>query len=216
MKKKLFAIILASASLLSVAQARFYLGVEGGYASQGLPMVQESGKGVEVRTISPNGLGDLIKDGAKGYSIGIVLGTESFFTRYFGVRWGLGVGYASTEKDLLNNGKKYEQELKTISSDLSLDLMINFVNTGSFSFGVFGGVGAEYQYFTNASNPNWHSLGFEGRVGLSTLLGGHHRLEVFTKLPFADMPLKYSQGDSNLFAYNTSKAVFGASYKFVF
>lgn len=216
MKKKLFAIILASASFISLAQARFYLGVEGGYATQGLPMVQESGKGIETHTISPKALGDLIKDGAKGYSLGVVFGTESFFGRYVGVRWGLGLGYSSTEKDLYDNGKKYEQELKTFNSNLSLDLMINFINNGNFSFGVFGGVGAEYQYFTNVSNPNWHSLDFEGRVGLSTLLGGHHRVEVFARLPFADLSSKYTQGDNNLFAYSTSKAVFGASYKFVF
>lgn len=216
MKKKLLALIVASVGLFSVAQAKFYLGIEGGYTTQGLPGVQEKGKGIEFYTISTSGLGDLIKHGAKGYSIGAVLGTESFFGQYFGMRWGLGLGYSSTSKDLENNGKKEEQKLNAFASDLSIDMMVNFVNTGRFSFGVFGGVGAEYQLFVDSGKPKFHALGFEGRVGLTTLLGGHHRMEVFAKLPFADMSSKYSSGDDNLFAFGASKATFGASYKFVF
>lgn len=216
MKKRLFTLILVSVSFLSVAQARFYLGVEGGYVSQGLPLVQEKGKGIETHTISSSGLGDLIEYGAKGYAVGVVFGTESFFNRYFGLRWGLGLGYSSSKKDLYNNGKKKGYELSVFDTNLSVDMMLNFVNTGNFSFGVFGGVGADYQYFTNTGNPKWHALGFEGRVGLSTLLGNHHRMEVFAKLPFADMSMKFSKGDNNLFAYGTTKSVFGVSYKFVF
>lgn len=199
-----------------MAQARFYLGVEGGLVSQGMASVRLKGKGLEAHTISTSGLGDLIKDGARGYSVGIVFGTENFFTQYFGTRWGLGLGYSSAEKDLVENGSKREIEFNTITTDLSFDLMLNFVNTGSFSFGIFGGVGAEYQYFTNAVKPRWHALGFEGRAGLSTLLGGHHRVEVFAKLPFAEVSAKATQGDDHLLVYNVSKAVLGASYKFVF
>lgn len=216
MTKRLFLFILAFVSMFSVAQARFYLGVEGGFASQGMSAVQEKGKGLEAHIISTSNLGSLIKDGAKGYSVGIVLGTENFFSKYFGLRWGLGVSYASTQKDVEENGKSRKFNLNTIASDLSFDLMLNFYNNGSSSFGIFGGVGAEYQYFIEASNPRWHALGFEGRVGLSTLLGGHHRVELFAKIPFAEMSAKYSTGDSHLLAYNVSKAVFGASYKFVF
>lgn len=216
MTKRLFLFILAFVGMFSVAQARFYIGVEGGLASQGLSSVQTKGKGIETHTISTSGLGDLIKDGAKGYSVGIILGTENFFTRYFGLRWGFGVGYASVEKDLVEGTSKRELEFNTITSDLNFDLMVNFYNNGSFSFGIFGGVGAEYQYFTNASKPRWHALGLVGRAGLSTLLGGHHRLELFAKLPFAEMSAKFSSGDDHLLAYNVSKAVIGASYKFVF
>lgn len=216
MTKRLFLFILAFVSMFSVAQARFYLGVEGGFASQGLASAQVKGKGLEAHTISTGGLGDLIRDGAKGYSVSIVFGTENFFTKYFGLRWGLGLGYSSTEKDLMEGIYKRELEFNTITSDLSFDLMLNFVNTGSFSFGIFGGVGAEYQYFTNAGKPRWHALGFEGRAGLSALLGGHHRLEVFTKLPFAEVSAKATKGDDHLLVYNVSKAVIGASYKFVF
>lgn len=216
MTKRLFLFILAFVSMFSVAQARFYLGVEGGFASQGLSSVQTKGKGLGVNTISTSGLGDLIRDGAKGYSISIVFGTENFFTKYFGARWGLGVGYTSTEKDLVENGKKKEFELNTVTSNLSFDLMLNFFNNGSCSFGIFGGVGAEYQYFTDTSRPRWHALGFEGRVGLSTLLGEHHRVEVFARLPFAEVSAKVAQGDDHFLVYNVSKAVVGASYKFVF
>lgn len=216
MKKKLFALLLASASLFSVAQARFYIGVDGAYTSQGLPAIQEKGKGIEFHTISPSGLKDLIKNGSGGYSVGVVLGSESFWGKYFGMRWGIGAGYASVKIKEKNNGETTKTPIDTLTSELSVDMMVNFVNTGSFSFGVFGGVGAEYQYVLNNGDPKKHALDFVGRTGLSTLLGGHHRMEVFAKLPFASMSSKFSSGDSNAFLYKMSKVSFGASYKFVF
>ena len=216
MKKKLFALLLASASLLSVAQARFYIGIDGAYSLQGLPTIQEKGKGIEFHTISPSGLKNLIKDGTGGYSVGVVLGSESFWGKYFGMRWGIGAGYASVKIEEKNGGKTTKTPIDTLTSELSVDMMINFVNTGSFSFGVFGGAGAEYQYVLNNGNPSKHALDFVGRAGVSTLLGNHHRVEVFAKLPFASMSSKFSSGDKNAFLYGMSKASFGASYKFVF
>lgn len=216
MKKKLIALFLASVSMISVAQARFYVGVEGSYTLQGIPSAQENGKGIEFQTITPSGLKDLIKNGSGGYSVGVVLGSESFWGRYFGLRWGVGAGYSSAKLEKKDNGKTIKNSIETLTSELSVDVMINFVNTECFSFGVFGGVGAEYQYVLNNGNPKKHALDFVGRAGVSTLLGDHHRVELFTKLPFASMSSKYSSGDKNAFLLGMSKASFGASYKFVF
>lgn len=216
MKKKLIALFLASVSMISVAQARFYIGVDGAYTLQGLPSVQEKGKGIEFHTITPSGLKDLIKNSSGGYSVGVVLGSESFWGRYFGMRWGAGVGYSSVKIEEKDGGRTIKTSIDTLTSELSIDAMINFVNTGNFSFGVFGGVGAEYQYVLNNGNPKKHALDFVGRAGVSTLLGDHHRVELFTKLPFASMSSKYSSGDKNAFLLGMSKASFGASYKFVF
>lgn len=215
--KKLFALLLVSLGLASVAQARFYLGVEGAYTLQGFSSIQSTGKGIEFHTMSPSGLNDLIKYGTGGYSVGLVLGSESFWGNYFGMRWGLGAGYAAAKFKRNDGGKTQKATLETLYSEISLDMMANFVNTGNFSFGVFGGVGAEYQYVLNyAQDPKKHGLDFVGRAGVSTLLGGHHRMDLFAKLPFVSLSTKFTIGDKNTFLYGMSKVSFGASYKFVF
>lgn len=217
MKKKLFVFLCTFVGLISITQARFYLGVEGAYTLQGYPAVQEKGKGIEFHTMSPSGLKDLFKYGIGGYSVGLVLGSENFWGRYFGMRWGFGAGYAAAKFKQNNGGGIQKVTLKTLTSEISLDMMANFVNTGNFSFGVFGGVGAEYQYVLNyAQDPKKHGLDFVGRAGVSALLGGHHRMDLFAKLPFVSLSTKFTSGDKNAFLYGMSKVSFGASYKFVF
>lgn len=216
MKNKIATLFLALNAFLGIVQARFYLGIEGGYISQALPSIQEKGKGIEIHSVSTRDLGDLIKDGAKGYGVGIVLGTESFLTRYFGLRWGFGAGYSSAQKDLGEQAVKTLQKIDAIYSNLSADIMINFFNNGNLSFGIFGGASVEYQYFKSSSDPKWHALGFDGRAGVSTLFGGHHRTEIFAKLPFAEMSAKFSKSENNLLAYHANKVNFGASYKLLF
>lgn len=217
MKKKLLTLLFVSVGLLSVAQARFYLGVEGAYTRQGYPVLQEKGKGIEFRTVGAGNLKDLVKDGSGGYSIGLVLGSETFWGKYFGMRWGVGVGYANTKLEEKNGGVVQKTLIESLSSDVSLDAMINFISMSNFSFGVFGGVGAEYQYvLNNSEKPKKHALDFIGRVGVSTLLYEHHRVDLFAKLPFMSLSSKFTPGDKNTFLYKMSKVSFGASYKIVF
>lgn len=213
MKKIIVFLMLLFASLL---QARFYIGIEGGHTSQGIPTLQGKGKGIEFHSITISGVGDILKDGASGYSLGGVIGSESFFGRFFGLRWEVGAGYTSSELEFENKAKKYELELKSIYADVSIDMIVNFVNSCNFAFGFFGGAGIDYQYFTSTGNPNIHSVGFFGKGGVTTLLFNHHRMEIFAKVPFADMSAKFELGDKNTIASNAQKLTFGASYKFVF
>ncbi len=200
----------------SVLQARFFLGIEGGCTSEGIPALQAKGKGIEFHTISTSNLGDILKKGASGYSIGATLGSESFFGKYFGLRWQLGVGYSSAELELEYNKEEKEIELKSIGVDVGVDMIVNVVNSGNFALGFFGGAGVDYQYFTSTNNPKIHSVGFFGKGGITTLLFDHHRMEFFAKIPFADMSAKFELGDKNTIASNAQKLTFGASYKFVF
>lgn len=213
MKKIALLLLMLFASML---QARFYIGIENGYTAQGIPALQTKGKGIEFHTILTSTLKDILKNGATGYNISLVLGSESFYGRYFGLRWGLGAGYSSTEIEFKENGKKYELELQGILADMNVDMIINIVNTGSFALGFFGGAGINYEFFTSSGNPKLHALGFNGRAGVTTLLANHHRVELFAKIPFMDLSSKFIPSDKNAFVSGAQQISFLASYKFVF
>lgn len=209
MKKIAFTFLMLCASML---QARFYLGVEGGYTVQGIPSIQTKGKGIEFHTIPLN----TFKDGATGYNISLTLGSESFFGRYFGLRWGLSTGYSSTDREFKENGKEREDEIRSILADMSVDMILNVVNTGNFALGFFGGAGANYQYFTSSTDPQFHAFGFNGRVGVTTLLTDHHRIELFAKIPFMDLSSKIIPSDKNAFVSSAQHISLLVSYKIVF
>lgn len=207
--KKLLALVFATLSLASVASAKFYIGIEGGYLGQtGVdPMPTSSG----FHTVSTGSIDDIIADSGKGFAIAGILGQEANFG-VVGLRWGLGLGYGTVDYD---DGIKWN--LETFTSELSFDLILNLVNKGNFSFGFFGGIGAQYQLILNSypGLDNVHTLGFDGRVGVTTLLAKHHRMEIYAKLPFAYVTDKFETGDKQTLGYN-AKSFIGASYKYVF
>lgn len=208
--KRLLALVFATLSLASVASAKFYIGIEGGYLGQSGTFENTSG----FHTVSTSAIGDIIKGDkpyGKGFAVAGILGQEANFG-IVGLRWGLGLGYSTVDFD---DGSSWKQEM--FSTEVSFDLILNFVNKGNFSFGAFGGIGTQYQLSLN-SHPGLdavHTLGFDGRVGLTTLMARHHRLEVFTKLPFAYVTNKIEAGDKQILVGNT-KSFIGASYKYVF
>lgn len=210
--KRLLALVFATLSLASVASAKFYVGFEGGYLGQTGFGYQVGGKSLEFSTVSTGSLDDIISSAGQGFAIAGLLGQEKFFG-IVGLRWGLGLGYASVDFD---DGVNWNMD--TFTSELSFDMILNFVNKGSFSFGIFGGIGAQYSLLLNSSPyglDDTHSLGFDGRVGVTTLLARHHRMEVYAKLPFAYMTSKLESGDKQALAGN-AKSFIGASYKYVF
>lgn len=211
--KRLLALVFATLSLASVASAKFYVGVETGYLGQTLtnPYPAKSG----FSTISAGTIGDIIKGNTayhgKGFAVAGILGQEANFG-IIGLRWGLGLGYSTVDFD---DGINYNQEV--FSTELSFDMLLNFVNKGNFSFGIFGGIGTQYQLSLNSYKglDNVHTLGFDGRVGLTTLLARHHRLELYAKLPFAEVTNKYEAGDKQTLG-GGAKSFIGGSYKYVF
>lgn len=208
--KRLLALVFATLSLASVASAKFYIGIEGGYLGQSGVEKNNSG----FHTISAGTLGDIIKGDkpyGRGFAVAGILGQEANFG-IIGLRWGLGLGYSTVDFD---DGKNWNQEM--FSTELSFDMILNFVNKGNFSFGIFGGVGTQYQLALNSYKDfdNVHTLGFDGRVGVTTLIARHHRMEVYAKLPFAEVTNKVETGDKQALLGN-AKSFIGASYKFVF
>lgn len=208
--KRLLALVFATLSLASVASAKFYVGVETGYLGQG-GMFEFRPTSSGFHTISTGSIDDIIANSGKGFGIAGLLGQEANFG-IIGLRWGLGLGYGTVDFD-----DGVDWKLETFTTEVSFDMLLNLVNKGSFSFGIFGGIGTQYQLVLN-SFPGFdavHTLGFDGRVGLTTLLARHHRLEVYTKLPFAYVTNKYELGDKQLLT-GSAKSFIGASYKYVF
>lgn len=222
MKRIIFA-ILGVALLCSFAQARLYLGVEGGYS------VQKQFDAPNIFNV-PNTdvIANSFKNGAKGYSLAFVLGGESFYGRYFGTRFGLSAGYTALTQDMSDvseGAESTKEKFSYIDAGLELDLIVNFYNNSGYSIGVFGGVDAKYHYrLENISSGNdvdsivgalfgssKHLLDFSGRVGITTLLANHHRLDLMFRLPIASTNALLI-GGSVLPARTTASL----GYKFVF
>lgn len=207
--KRLLALVFATLSLASVASAKFYIGIEGGYLGQTGLTTKPASSG--FHTVSTGSIDDIIAKSGKGFAVAGILGQEANFG-VVGLRWGLGLGYGTVDYD---DGLKWN--LETFTTELSFDMILNLVNKGNFSFGFFGGIGTQYQLVLNSypGLDNVHTLGFDGRVGVTTLLARHHRMEVYAKLPFAEVTNKYEAGDKQTLG-GGAKAFIGASYKYVF
>ena len=221
MKKTLLSLTVASLVCASMAEARFFVGVEGGYTAQ---KSYDTGLDSRASTFlfsmpSTSIISDALEKGSKGYSISGVIGTEDVGS-IFGTRWYLAGGYTSVSKDYA--GKSWSREY--IDASVGFDLILNFFNNGSSSFGIFGGVSADYHYWLNSSDYkedvvidySKHIFDFSGKAGITTLLAKHNRLEVFAKLPIASMSITNSKEAVLGGNHSPANVTFGASYKFIF
>lgn len=169
----------------------------------------------------------------KGFNVGLTFGSEHFFANnYLGVRWGASAGFTEIIQEVeKTNGiqNTFTQYRGYIDAGLSFDLMVNLVSNDKFSFGIFGGVEGDYHYLvfndvenagqsttkSHLSGSNRHSLDVAGRVGLSTLIGGHHRFDITAKLPVGYVAM----GSNNKVKISGSEPVktsFNFGYKYVF
>lgn len=245
---------LAVASLVcsGVAQAKFYIGIEGGYTGAAAdsknanhPSNLNIPNSSYFLTPGSSTLENTFKDTTyidnsgnykvepwKGYNIALTFGSEHFFaSNYLGVRWGASAGFTELMRDVERTNKiqnTYTYSLGTIDAGLSFDLMINLISRGGFSFGVFGGVEGDYHYLvfddvedcgaskttSRLSGADRHSLDVAGRVGLSTLIGRHHRFDITAKLPIGYVVA----GDDNKvkLASMPVRTSFNFGYKYVF
>lgn len=191
--KKLLALGLLSFSL---AQAKVFVGVDGGYVMAGSSV---SGK-------ADSTVWDGTYDDA--WSVSANVGYETFFSNNFGMRAFLAVGYGTYLDSLTSN--------QAINIDGNLDLILNFVNTGSFGFGVFAGVGAGYQYNSFLDDKlSFHSIPLFGRAGVTFGFGEKVRLDLTARLPIIAWDAKDSVG-SGILPTIYSPVTMQAGVKFLF
>ncbi|RDU69173.1 outer membrane beta-barrel protein [Helicobacter aurati] len=200
--KKILALSVISLSLsASLAEARFLLGVEGGY-----------NRGI---TTLDNGFADqsyknFINDSIHGWNAGINIGGQWFFGERIGMRTFLGFIYGQSYL----NGHSFH----TGDININFDLMADIIKGGSSSFGVFVGAGGGYSVAAQSLSFSVLSAGASfpiyARAGFSLGLGESSRIDLTAYLPL----LTYSIVDTNnsdvVGAYNPLR--FTLSYKFMF
>ncbi|RDU71435.1 outer membrane beta-barrel protein [Helicobacter brantae] len=252
MKKKLLSLAVASLVCGSVAEARFYVGVEGGYTSaSGIldPLKFGESNKINFNTIPASEIKNAFKsmkrnvqngvlevDPYKGYSIGVNFGSEHLFLRdYLGFRWGASVGYSNMSGKYISVdnsgdiGAKIEGKYSFLDTGLSLDLMTNFYSSQSFAIGIFGGAELDYHYMLTGKYehkiwdeegdmknqvPSRHSLDLSGRVGITTLIASHHRIDLTAKLPIGSITA--GKASNIKLGEPLVRITFSAGYKFVF
>lgn len=163
--KKMLALGLLS---LSLAQAKIFVGVDGGYVMAGSAV---SGKADSS-----------VWDGGyqNAWNVGANFGYETFFSDHFGARAFISAGYGSVLDSAVTN--------QFFNVDGNIDLIVNFVS----SFGVFAGVGAGWQHHSIANAFDRNSIPLFGRAGLTFGLTDNLRLDLTAKLPI----ITWDMGDS--------------------
>lgn len=185
--------VLASTSLL---WGNFYIGIEGGYLG--------STSNFEYTTSGTVAIGNNSKDyiGEDGGVANLVIGTEHLFgeTQRFGIRWGAygGYGYTQGKHEVLG-----KTSMQILSAGAFIDSITNIVHTENFQFGIFGGLGYDFSMLRPKDEIK---LGFQAvppllekdtfisnrcdvhsllvRIGLTTLISKHHRIELIGQVPF--------------------------------
>lgn len=154
--KKMLALGLLS---LSLAQAKIFVGVDGGYVMAGSAV---SGKADSS-----------VYDGRyqDAWNVSANFGYETFFSSHFGARAFVSAGYGSVFDSAVTN--------QFFGVDGNIDLIANLVG----GFGVFAGVGAGWQHHSIASAFDKNSIPLFGRVGLTFGITDSLRLDLTAKLP---------------------------------
>lgn len=149
MKSKLLLIMFLLSSLVSLSQARFFLGIDGGYSRDDIDMKI-------LPTSNPVAIGSSIiyintpesytphAYIGNGYLFNLNLGTQHYFDQnnQFGFRWFFQAGYGRT--DLIDKSDKTKYPSYIINLGLGADILfdlLKFNNDSSFGFfaGVMGG-----------------------------------------------------------------------------
>lgn len=182
---------------INLAWGRFYIGVEGGYMRDNSIYIYEDNSGNTTTGKEENWRKNLI---GNGIFTSLILGTELFFgENYFGLRWGVLGGYGVTQSKDSDWGNI---TLSTLTLGVNADVFANFYAKEDFMSGIF--IGAEYDLTLLRPNKEisigeratstlpkedmlvsnrTYSNNVALRVGFSTLVKSHHRLELLTKIP---------------------------------
>ncbi|GAB0174044.1 hypothetical protein [Helicobacter trogontum] len=174
--KKMLALGLLS---LSLAQAKVFVGIDGGYVMAGSAPFGKTNSSVW------NG------NYRDAWSVSANFGYESLFSNHFGARAFISAGYGNVLDSALTN--------QFITVDGNIDLMINFVP----SFGIFAGVGAGYQYHNVYKE---HGIPLFGRAGVTFGITEHLRLDLTARLPIITWEAKDSLVGLSMFSPLTVQA----------
>lgn len=170
----------------------------------------------------------------RGYTLNIVFGAEAFFLQnYLGLRLEGGIGYTDLTATLIDLEKQIKREgLESYwTTSLGLDLIGNIYVGEEHTIGVFAGVETSYSSVIKATRTYSDGKIYDltktfkedpsmidifARLGISTLLYGHHRVEFIAKIPVAYVLFKLNTERVPLGLNALEKTSINAAYKYVF
>lgn len=190
-------ILISAVACLSISQASMFVGVDGGYT-----MFGSVSNGATNSTIYNENYKQRFDN--DWWSLGLNFGAEGFVNNYFGARAFLEAVYSNSliyntshNVDILGNA----------------DLMLNFLNTGGFSLGIFGGLGVGYSVVFDGDFSKGYAPLY-GRTGVTMGLGNSARIDLTLKLPITAWTIHASNGVNKDIA--PSAFAFQAGFKYLF
>lgn len=214
--KRLCIIILTLSSIFSLANARFFIGIDGGYSMDRIGVKTELEK--EFVTNWGTKTNNVFR--GNGYLFNLNLGTQHYFDEndLIGFRWLFNLGYGRTDL-VYQEDKRAHLPSNIIEATLGADILLDIIKFGNQnSLGVFGGVEggvlialSEAKTYDEFPILSAGTLGATARVGLSLFLAQRHRIEFITKTPFYTI---WVVSDNRANIYKPIQFMLG--YKFVF
>ena len=204
MKKVIITGLVSVALSATLAEAKFFVGVEGEYGMSSIYTTPFASQG----TVSWGNRGF---DGGPWYpyyqewGVGINIGTEHFFNNYVGFRWLFGIGYGQIFYP------SWFIDYQQIALQLGVDGLFNIINTGSFSLGLFAGLGFRTDFIAENFFVRLGSIhgNLLGRVGFTLGFGEHNRIDIGVGIPFMTVAIS-----NNAFMHAPIR--FNIGYKFLF
>lgn len=191
--KKIFLGLVLLFGMINIAQARFFLGVDGSFNKEKITMHV----GEKETKINPNGV-----------SFDVNLGTEHYFgeSEYVGLRWFLSGGYGK-----IFNTVSYSNFNVSFGMDLLVDV---WKFNEDYSIGLFGGAQVNAIGLTTPLSSivpfNRNLVNLHARAGLTIKLAKHNRIEFAALIPVWDIV------SVNQLPYEYSSLRFQLGYKLVF
>ena len=200
-----------------------FVGVHGGVSLFGVGMYDGNGKAESNQTYKDRG----IDKSATSFNVGLKAGYQYFFMPMVGVRGYLGYDFNGSrvfvKMPAAANMKDISISFQNIT--LNADVMVNFLNTDSFTLGAYVGFGLGYG-ITGVTgqkaaidmvinNMNYNGFNIPINVGIAATFAGSHKVEIGAKIQA--LSAGYSsktKNDKTEYLMNTHVINVGYSYIF--
>ena len=173
-----------------------FVGVHGGVTLFGLGMYDANGKKISDKDVEV-ALG--VKPSTASFNVGLNAGYQYFFVPMVGVRGYLGYDFNGSRSymkvsDILPGEKDISVSFQNIT--LNADVMVNFLNTDSFTLGAYVGLGLGYgitsvthekKIIQDIIKDMLNGMDYNGfnipiNVGIAATFGGSHKVEIGAKI----------------------------------
>ncbi|MDY5823208.1 MAG: outer membrane beta-barrel protein [Helicobacter sp.] len=179
-----------------------FVGVHGGVSLFGVGMYDETGKKATDRELKDN-FG--VNASTTSFNVGLKAGYQYFFMPIVGVRGYLGYDFNGSRALMkLGMGMK-DVNVSFQNITLNADVMVNFLNTDSFTLGAYVGFGLGYGITGMTGQKavidqiigkmKYNGFNIPINVGIAATFGGSHKVEIGAKIQA--LSAGYSSNDKN-------------------